>query len=110
LPPLRHRKEDVPALTSHFVHKYAQENGRDTLGITPEAMQVLMDYDWPGNVRELENVIERGVVLSTGEAIGRELIPENVRARPVFHLPPMIVPPEGISLKDVISTFEKRLI
>src|SRR5437773_2377048 len=63
-----------------------------------------------GRFRELENVIERGVVLSTAGRIGRELIPENVRARPVFHLPPMIVPPEGISLKDVIATFEKRLI
>ena len=110
LPPLRQRKEDVPALVNHFVVKYARENGREKVEVSPEALQVLMDYDWPGNVRELENVIERGVVLSPDGRIGRELIPEHVRARPVFHLPPMIVPPEGISLKDVIAGFEKRLI
>ena len=110
LPPLRARKEDIPALVTHFVDKYAAENGREKAEVTPEAMQVLLDYDWPGNVRELENVIERGVVLSTDGRIGRELIPENVRARPMFHLPAMVVPPEGINLKDVIGGFEKRLI
>jgi two-component system response regulator PilR (NtrC family) len=110
LPPLRHRKEDIPALVNHFVEKYSRENGRDKVDVPPDALQVLMDYDWPGNVRELENVIERGVVLTTDGRIGRELIPEHVRAQPVFHLPSMVVPPEGISLKDVIAGFEKRLI
>ena len=65
LPPLRQRKEDIPALVQHFVDKYARENGKAVEAVTPEALQVLMDYDWPGNVRELENVIERGVVLCT---------------------------------------------
>ena len=55
-----------------------------------------MDYDWPGNVRELENVIERGVVLTTGTQIGRELIPDHVRTAPSFHVPHLTVPPEGI--------------
>ncbi|HUL75949.1 MAG TPA: sigma-54 dependent transcriptional regulator, partial [Vicinamibacteria bacterium] len=59
LPPLRQRKEDIPALTQHFVDKYARENGKVVEEVSPEAMQVLLDYDWPGNVRELENVIER---------------------------------------------------
>ena len=65
LPPLRQRKEDIPALVQHFVDKYARENGKPIEGVAPEVLQVLMDYDWPGNVRELENVIERGVVLAT---------------------------------------------
>jgi DNA-binding NtrC family response regulator len=69
-----------------------------------------MDYDWPGNVRELENVIERGVVLTTGTQIGRELIPDHVRTAPSFHVPHLAVPPEGISLRDVIANFERRLI
>ena len=69
-----------------------------------------MDYDWPGNVRELENVIERGVVLTTGPQIGRELIPDHVRTAPSFHVPHLTVPPEGISLRDVIANFERRLI
>jgi DNA-binding NtrC family response regulator len=80
LPPLRQRKEDIPALAQHFVDKYSRENGKAVEGVTPEALQVLMDYDWPGNVRELENVIERGVVLSTGSHIGPELVPDQVRS------------------------------
>jgi two-component system, NtrC family, response regulator PilR len=110
LPPLRHRKEDVPALVNHFVEKYARENDKPVTGVTPEALQALLDYDWPGNVRELENVIERGVVLTTTSKIGRELIPDHVRSAPSFHVPHMTVPPEGISLRDVIANFEKRLI
>jgi two-component system response regulator PilR (NtrC family) len=110
LPPLRQRKEDIPALVNHFIDKYAAENEKPVSGITPDALQVLMDYDWPGNVRELENVIERGVVLSTDGRIGRDLIPENVKSSPAFSMPHMTVPPEGISLRDVIANFERRLI
>jgi two-component system response regulator PilR (NtrC family) len=110
LPPLRQRKEDIPALVAHFVDKYAEENGKTVREVTPEALQTLLDYDWPGNVRELENVIERGVVLTTEERIGRSLMPDHVRSAPSFHLPHMTVPPEGISLRDVISDFERRII
>jgi DNA-binding NtrC family response regulator len=110
LPPLRHRKEDIPALAAHFVDKYSRENSKPVEGVTPDAMQALMDYDWPGNVRELENVIERGVVLTSGTRIGRDLIPDHVRTSPSFHVPHLAVPPEGISLKEVIASFERRLI
>jgi DNA-binding NtrC family response regulator len=110
LPPLRQRKEDIPALVAHFVDKYSKENVKRVTGVTPGALQSLMDYDWPGNVRELENVIERGVVLSITDTIDRDLIPDHVRSAPVFHVPHLTVPPEGISLKDVIASFERRLI
>jgi DNA-binding NtrC family response regulator len=110
LPPLRLRKEDIPALVQHFVDKYSRENGKIVEGVTPEVLQTLMDYDWPGNVRELENVIERGVVLSTWPLIGRELVPEHVRTSPSFHIPQVTVPPEGINLREVIANFERRLI
>jgi DNA-binding NtrC family response regulator len=110
LPPLRQRKEDVPALVQHFVDKYAKENDKPVTGVSPEALQALMDYEWPGNVRELENVIERGVVLTTTGRIGRDLIPDHVRTSPSFHVPHLTVPPEGISLRDVIANFERRLI
>jgi DNA-binding NtrC family response regulator len=73
-------------------------------------MELLTAYDWPGNVRELENVIERAVVLTTGPRIGVELIPEHVRKAPSFAMPQFAMPPEGISFKDVITDFEKRLI
>jgi DNA-binding NtrC family response regulator len=110
LPPLRERKDDIPLLAHHFLEKYGTENTKTGLELTAEALDVLMEYDWPGNVRELENVIERAVVLSPSVRIGPELIPEHIRSAPSFHIPKFVVPPEGISFKDVITNVEKRLI
>ena len=75
LPPLRDRKDDIPLLVQHFLEKYGEENRKTGLELTPEALDLLTEYDWPGNVRELENVIERAVVLTPGPRIGVELIP-----------------------------------
>ncbi len=110
LPPLRDRRDDVPLLVQHFLEKYGVENNKKSLEITPEALDLLLDYEWPGNVRELENVIERAVVLSNGPRIDTELVPENVRSSKRFQMPQFIVPPEGISFREVITDFEKRLI
>ena len=110
LPPLRERKDDIPVLAQHFLEKYGQENNRPGMELTPDALDLMMDYDWPGNVRELENVIERAVVLTSGARIGADLIPEHVRKAPTFQIPQFVVPPEGISFKEVITDFEKRLI
>jgi two-component system response regulator PilR (NtrC family) len=110
LPALRDRKDDIPLLARGFLEKYGQENHKNGLELTPEALDLLTEYDWPGNVRELENVVERAVVLTAGPRLGVELIPDHVRKAPKFHVPPFVVPPEGISFKDVIVDFEKRLI
>jgi two-component system response regulator PilR (NtrC family) len=110
LPPLRDRKDDMPLLVQHFLAKYAQENKKPELEVAPEALELLSGYDWPGNVRELENVIERAVVLASGARIGPELIPESVRRTPQMPNPQFVMPPDGISFKDVITDFEKRLI
>ena len=110
LPPLRDRKDDIPVLAHHFLEKYGPENNRPDIELSAEALDLMMDYDWPGNVRELENVIERAVVLGSGHRIGPELIPDHVRTAPSFHIPKFVVPPEGISFKDVITNVEKRLI
>ena len=110
LPPLRERKDDIPLLVQHFLKKYGEENERPNLELAPEALDLLSSYDWPGNVRELENVIERAVVLTTGPRIGPELIPDHIRAKPPFQLPRFVLPPEGLSFKDVITDVEKRLI
>jgi DNA-binding NtrC family response regulator len=110
LPPLRDRKDDIPLLAQHFLEKYGKENGRTSMELTADALDLMMDYDWPGNVRELENVIERAVVLGSGSRIGADLIPDYIRAAPSFHIPKFVVPPEGISFKDVITNVEKRLI
>jgi two-component system response regulator PilR (NtrC family) len=110
LPPLRERRDDIPLLASHFLAKYGDENRKPDLEFSPETVDVLMEYDWPGNVRELENVVERAVVLASGSRIGTDLVPDHVRKSPEFSAPTFVVPPEGISFKDVITDFEKRLI
>jgi DNA-binding NtrC family response regulator len=69
LPPLRERREDIPALVDHFLRKHAQRTGRRVDRIDDGVLAALQQYDWPGNVRELENTIERAVVLSTGPVI-----------------------------------------
>jgi two-component system response regulator PilR (NtrC family) len=110
LPPLRQRKDDIPVLAQHFLGKYGKDNNKPDLELTADALDLMMEYHWPGNVRELENVMERAVVLATGPRIGTELIPEHVRTTPAFQIPKFVVPPEGISFKDVITSVEKRLI
>jgi len=110
LPPLRRRREDIPLLTAHFLDKYAEENKRKVKEITPEAMRILMDSSWPGNVRELENTIERAVVLCTSERIGPELLPDYLRFPVQTEQPAMIVPSDGLSLKDAVSRYERTMI
>jgi two-component system response regulator PilR (NtrC family) len=110
LPALRERKEDIPLLVQHFLDKYGAENQKPNLELTPEALDLLIEYDWPGNVRELENVIERAVVLSSGQRIDVDLVPDHVRTSRRFEMPQFVVPPEGISFREVITDFEKRLI
>jgi two-component system response regulator PilR (NtrC family) len=110
LPPLRDRKDDIPLLVQHFLEKYGEENKKPGLEVSPDALDMLMAYDWPGNVRELENVIERAVVLSSGRGVGTDLVPDHIGRPSVFQIPRFVVPPEGISFKQVITDFEKRLI
>jgi len=74
LPPLRDRRDDIPALVDHFVSKHAQRTGRRVDGVADGVVQALQQYDWPGNVRELENTIERAVVLSTGSILTADSI------------------------------------
>src|SRR5205814_1219304 len=77
LPPLRERPEDVPLLATHFAEKYAGPN-RPPKQISPQAMEVLLNYRWPGNIRELENAIERAVVTSRDHVIQVENLPAEV--------------------------------
>ena len=79
VPPLRKRKEDIPALAMHFVRKFREETGCEVFDISPETLRLLVDYDWPGNVRELENVIHRAVVLNCGKTIGSGQLPQEIR-------------------------------
>jgi DNA-binding NtrC family response regulator len=75
LPPLRMRREDIPALAQHYLKKFGQEYDRGNLRFSPEAMRVLSDFHWPGNVRELQNVVERTVSLCLP---GQEITPDDL--------------------------------
>jgi two-component system response regulator PilR (NtrC family) len=110
LPPLRERRDDIPLLVQHFLEKYGEENHKPHLELTPEALDLLMEHDWPGNVRELQNVIERATVLSPGNRIDADLVPDNVRRSKRFQMPQFVVPPEGISYKDAETAFQRGLI
>jgi len=86
LPPLRERRDDIAELAEFFVEKFAGQQGKSIATIPRDVMAALEHYDWPGNIRELQNVIERGVIMTTGSALSRqttELLPtaEAVPAR-----------------------------
>ena len=77
-PPLRSRREDIPLLVDHFLGIYAKKNGKARMTPTRGAMERFLDYSWPGNVRELENVIERAVVLSRGDTLTEQDLPDAI--------------------------------
>lgn len=78
LPPLRDRRDDIPALVAHFLSVYNEINDRYVVHIQHEAMQALQDYHWPGNVRELQNYIERAIVTAEGDELTVEQLPKVV--------------------------------
>jgi two-component system response regulator HydG len=77
-PPLRDRREDIPLLAQHFLSRFAEKNRKIIRGFTPRAMDVLVKADWPGNVRELENVVERAVILATGDFVTERELPAHL--------------------------------
>src|SRR6059036_3735631 len=79
LPPLRERRHDIPLLVAHFVRRLSAELGRPVRSVTPEALAILETYRWPGNVRELENVIERALVLGSGDRLDAPGLPPDLR-------------------------------
>ncbi|MDP1990274.1 MAG: sigma-54 dependent transcriptional regulator [Syntrophales bacterium] len=109
LPPLRERKEDIPALTRHFIEKYSREFGKEIRTISAYALELLMQYPFPGNIRELENIIERSIALETSNII----LPENLimsqgMAKKEGSLSEM--PDSGINLNEELEKFEKALL
>jgi Nif-specific regulatory protein len=80
VPPLRERGDDIPLLALHFLEKYRKKLNKQVVGFSQEAMELLCGYDFPGNVRELENLVERALALSGGDAaITPDLLPEKVQ-------------------------------
>ena len=97
--PLRQRKEDIPDLVNLFISRFAGDSGKPVEGITPEAMQILVNYHWPGNVRELQNIIERACALAKGTVLKVDDIHLDMRpARAVNGANHFL--PEGMTLEQ----------
>src|ERR1700731_974072 len=97
IPPLRDHKEDIPALANFFLEKSARDSGKPVRGLTPAAMKLLMDFYWPGNIRELENILERGVTLSSGPMLeAADIHLDSAPARSAAGSPAAL--PDGMTL------------
>ena len=83
LPPLSHRREDIPLLIDAFVQKFNAKMGKQISGLSERVLRLLLNYDYPGNVRELENIIEHAFVLCTGDRIDLNCLPKEITAREV---------------------------
>ena len=103
LPPLRDRRSDLPPLIDHFLSLFAEKNGKTIRGLTHEARNILLRYDYPGNVRELENLIERAVVLTRDDVIGRNDLPLTVQD-------PDLKDETGTNLTATVEGVERRMI
>jgi transcriptional regulator with PAS, ATPase and Fis domain len=110
VPPLRERREDVPALVESFLRTFARDSGRSTHGITVKALRALIEYSWPGNVRELEHEVRRLAYLGAeGQAIDSTMISPHIVAspgEPGFAQPA----PKTMDLEQNVQALERRLI
>jgi DNA-binding NtrC family response regulator len=104
LPPLRERREDIPALARHFLQRFAKEVKKSLSEISKETLGKLSAYDWPGNVRELANVIERAVVLGQGSEIAPHDLPARIVAA---QTEPQS---DGISYRDAMDGYRRQLV
>ena len=112
-PPLRERKEDIPLLANHFVHKFNERLGRDVSGISAEALEKLENYSFPGNVRELENIIERSMALEIGNSILPESLPPLVQTesgKKYASVHEIIVTDDGVELDKIMDQIEKEML
>ena len=111
VPPLKHRKSDIPLLIDFFMKRFQKGNERKIEGFHPEVMDSLIHYDWPGNVRELENVIKRFTILCDGPMVTVDDLPEHIQEQ--TRAPQLIkkdVLEEGLTLHKAVEDYEKRLI
>ncbi len=110
LPPLRDRREDIPLLVTHFIQKLSRDLDKKVSGLTPDAMTLLESYHWPGNIRELENVVERAMVLGSGEILGADALPPALLTGPDTQDIRIELPSGGLDLDDTLDRIERRYI
>jgi two-component system NtrC family response regulator len=111
LPPLKQRFEDIRLLTDHFIKKYAGEHisAKPVLGVNQEVERLFHDFDWPGNVRELENVIERAMIMCTGETITISDLPKDFKDN-IYNTLHLEGIPADAKLYDTLAMLEKTMI
>ncbi len=111
IPPLRERSEDIPLLIKHFMDKYTNEQHPESRvsGITTETIKILCDYQWKGNVRELENILERCILLGSGDMITPSDLPLQVRQDMSSFLDLDGIP-QNVGLAETLTAVEKRMI
>lgn len=109
LPPLVRRKDEIPDLVRHFLHRHRERLGVTAERLTPGAMEALLDYSWPGNIRELENLLERLAVLTDGEVITEGDLPDDV-LHPSPASSPLDFAGDDLSVKKHSAELEKVLI
>ncbi|MBG0777831.1 MAG: sigma-54-dependent Fis family transcriptional regulator [Desulfovibrionaceae bacterium] len=110
LPPLRERREDVPLLAAHFAQKLTQDDGIATRPFSPEAMDYLSAYEWPGNVRQLENVVERCMVLATGDYVTVDDLPPEIRDEDAQFKSAVDLLPSRLNLAETLENIEAALV
>lgn len=108
MPPLRERKDDIPMLAHHFLHKFATEMDKKITGISNEALEELEKYHYPGNIRELENIIARCVALETNEIIKKDSLPKLNTEGDYIDLTDTLNAKDSIDL--VLGDVEKQII
>ena len=112
LPPLRERREDISLIAEHFLQKYNDQMGKEIVGISHQAMELLHYHDWPGNIRELENVMERAVALEPTPSILPDSLPPNIRGEaarvPVSNAEGL--PESGFDLEAHVKEIERGYI
>jgi len=113
IPPLRDRRDDIPLLANHFLQHYARLHQKPVNAISPAAMELLLKGEWKGNIRELEHVLERAVILASGEAVQPEDLPPQIRpAENNFQAPQtfLLSLPFKEAKDQLIEDFERRYI
>jgi transcriptional regulator with PAS, ATPase and Fis domain len=110
LPPLRERREDIPLLATHFVRKISAELGKSVKGVSPEALTILENYRWPGNIRELENVIERALVLGSGDMLDADALPPDLQQSRSLQEVSVEIPTDGLDLEATLDQIEHRYL
>ncbi len=109
VPPLRNRREDIPALAEHFLEKFSAAHHKPIPKLTPQALDLLTSYDWPGNVRQLENCIEQAVVLCDGDAVDVDALP-LAETTPKRSGLPGVREPVGLTLREVEQEYILRTL